>query len=245
MEYIEGKKLGIREGLLSGIPLVIGFIPVAMTFGILSKSVGLTIIESVLCSGLVVAGSSQFIALNLIQVGAGFTQIIITTLLVNFRHFLMSASFASKYKNNIGKSYPLVAFVMTDEVFSVSSFENGQITKEYMLSMESICYLSWVGGTFIGYLVGKVLPPMLVESMEIALYAMFIAILVPQVKKSIKILILAISSGLVNTFLSYLNILPQGWSLVISIVLVSLLGALIFRENHDDNLEGKEDKIHE
>ena len=91
-------------------------------------------------------GSSQFMALNLITVGAGLGEIILTTLLVNFRHFLMSASLSE----NIGheKAYrPLIAFGITDEVFSVVSFRKESMTKEYILTLEALSYLSWVGGT--------------------------------------------------------------------------------------------------
>ena len=176
-----------------------------MTFGILSKSSGIQLIESFMFSAIVFAGSSQFMALNLITVGAGLGEIILTTLLVNFRHFLMSASLSE----NIGheKAYrPLIAFGITDEVFSVVSFRKESMTKEYILTLEALSYLSWVGGTVLGFIIGTVLPETIQESMGIGIYAMYIALLLPEAKKSYRVAMLAILSGLTNTLIGQIPV---------------------------------------
>ena len=97
MERVDRRK-DIQLGMISAFPIIVGYLPIAMTFGILSKSSGIQLIESFMFSAIVFAGSSQFMALNMITVGAGLGEIILTTLLVNFRHFLMSASLSE----NIG-----------------------------------------------------------------------------------------------------------------------------------------------
>ena len=81
-----------KDALKSGLPIFIGYVPPAIAFGILAKSSGVSLIETMMFSGVVFAGASQFIALNLLMTGMGFSGIILTTLLVNFRHFLMSSS---------------------------------------------------------------------------------------------------------------------------------------------------------
>jgi len=221
-------KNGFSDGIIDGIPIFIGYITVAITFGILSKNVGITMIDSILFSVLVFAGASQFIALNLLLLGAGVGEIVLTTLLVNFRHFLMSASLATRMTNDMKRWSPLIAFAITDEVFSVASFKKGTIAKKYILSLEFAAYTAWVSGTILGFLVGGVLPDAVRGSMGVALYAMFAAILIPEVKKTRKALILVCLSGIINTLCRYLFILPQGWSIVISIVMVSLLGVFLF-----------------
>ncbi|GKX29607.1 autotransporter [Vallitalea longa] len=231
------KKYGLREGIADAFPIVIGFVPIAMTFGILAKTGEITLVESILFSALVFAGASQFIALNLLIVGAGMGEIIITTLLVNLRHMLMSASIATKLTKEIKKYSPLIAFGITDETFSVASFKEGTLTKGYMLSLEFISYLSWVGGTALGYILGGVLPDIVKASMGIALYAMFVAILIPEVKKSMRALLLACVSGCANAICKYIFNLPDGWSIVIAIVMISFLGVLLFGE--------KEGKVYE
>jgi 4-azaleucine resistance transporter AzlC len=230
-------KLKVKEGIAKGTPILLGYLPIAVAFGILCRTAGISFIDGLFFSALVFAGASQFIALNLISVGVGFGEIILTTLLVNFRHFLMSASLAAKLDNNMKKWFPIVAFGVTDEVFSVVSFQEGELTKEFIISLQVVAYSAWVGGTVLGYLVGEIMPEILRDSMGIALYAMFAAILIPEIKKSRKILILAALSGAVNSMLNCLQILPQGWNIILSIVLVSLAGLYL--------LEDKEVKVYE
>lgn len=223
-------KYSFKDGVIDSLPIVIGFIPIAMAFGILSKTTGITMIHSVLFSVLVFAGASQFIALNLLMVGAGIGEIILTTLLVNFRHFLMSASIATRMTDDMKRWSPFIAFGITDEVFSVVSFKKGMLTKEYMVSLEFMTYFAWVSGTALGYFVGGILSTSVKSSMGVALYAMFAAILIPEIKKSTKAAILAGLSGIINTLCKYFLTLPQGWSIVLSIVSVSFLGLYLFKE---------------
>lgn len=223
-------KYNCKDGIIDGLPIVIGFVPIAMAFGILSKTTGITMIDSILFSAIVFAGASQFIALNLLLLGAGIGEIVLTTLLVNFRHFLMGASLATRMTKDMKRWSPLIAFGITDEIFSVASFKEGTITKEYIISLEFVAYFAWVSGTALGYLVGGILPEVVKISMGVALYAMFAAILIPEIKKSSKAFILACLSGIINTLCKYLFNLPQGWSIVISIVLVSFLGLYLFKE---------------
>jgi 4-azaleucine resistance transporter AzlC len=230
-------KYSFKDGVFDGLPIVIGFVPIAMAFGILSKTTGITMIHSILFSVLVFAGASQFIALNLLLVGAGIGEIVLTTLLVNFRHFLMGASLATRMTKDMKRWSPFIAFGITDEIFSVASFKEGILTKEYMLSLEFVAYLSWVGGTGLGYLVGSVLPAVVKNSMGVALYAMFAAILIPEVKKSTKAAILACLSGIVNSVCKTFSALPQGWSIVISIILVCFLGVYFFKEKEEKAYE--------
>lgn len=229
------KKEEIKQGVISALPIIVGYLPIGMAFGILSKTTGISLLESFMFSSLVFAGASQFMALNLILVGTGVGGIILTTLLVNFRHFLMSASLTENIRDISSQSkgwLGLIAFGITDEVFSVASFREGEITKEYLISLEVLSLFGWVGGTALGYIIGSILPDTIQASMGVGIYAMFIALLLPEAKKSRKAALLAILSGITNTILTYMEFLPQGWNIVVSILLISGLGLLF---------EGKED----
>lgn len=221
------KKCNIKDAINDGVPIIMGFIPIAMAFGILSKSAGITLVESLGFSMIVFAGASQFIALNLLIAGASIGEIVLTTLLVNFRHFLFAASLSPKMTKDMKKAIPLIAFGLTDEIFSVASLKEKELTKEYMLILEFCAYSALAVGTLLGYVLGGVLPTVIQLSMGIALYALFTAILVPEMKKSLKVVILLAMSGITNTLCLYVFKLPQGWSIVISIVLVSILGMFI------------------
>ena len=129
----------------------------------------------------VFAGASQFVALNLLAIGTNYGQIIITTLILNLRHFLMAASLSQRLKP--GKLAPLVAFGITDETFSVLSFQpETENNPRFVLGVNTVAYLGWVSGTFGGSLMGQELPALLQTSMGIALYAMFIGLLIRRLK---------------------------------------------------------------
>jgi len=182
-------------------------------------------LESFLFSAVVFAGASQFIALNLLMTGMGPGGIILTTLLVNFRHFLMSAYLATRI-GRIAKRYKfMMAFGVTDEVFSVLSFQKGRLSKPFIFILEISAYTGWVTGTLAGYILGGFLPEILTISMGVALYALLLAMLLPEIKKSVKALILTISSGLLNTFLIKLDFLPNGWTIIVCILVIALAGS--------------------
>jgi len=223
------EKLKFKDGFYDSVPLIIGFIPIAMTFGLLARSNAFSLFETTAFSMFVFAGSSQFIAINLLALNTDISQIIIATLLINFRHFLMGLSIKNKFDKSLKPFIPLIAFGITDETFSILSFKKENLTKEYTLSLELFAYLSWVGGTFSGYVIGNFLPQIVQKSMGIALYALFISLLIPEVKKEYKYLYLAIISGVLNTVFIKIFLIPQGWSIILSIIITSLLGVQILK----------------
>ena len=238
-ENVEKCKLSKLDGIKAGIPIAIGYFPIAMAFGILSRGADVSLYATLGFSFIVFAGASQFVAVGMITMGASAIEIIMTTLFLNFRHFLMSASLAHKihFENNIWK--PIISFFVTDESFSTASFAEGDLTSSYMISMQLVSYLSWGIGSAVGHIMGNILPPLLQQSMNIGLYAMFVALLVPELKKNHIGIILVILSGLLNSIFIFIFKLPQGWSLVFSIIVVSVMGTFIFdsKETGGENIE--------
>lgn len=223
-------KKEVQDAIKSGIPIFIGYVPAAIAFGILSKSCGITLLECFMFSAVVFAGASQFIALNLYMAGMGPGGIILTTLLVNFRHFLMSAYLSTRIGKTAKKYIFPMAFGVTDEVFSVLSLKKGQLSKSFVFVLELCAYSAWVSGTLAGYILGGFLPEMLTKSMGVALYALLLAILLPELKRSVKALGLVVASGLLNSVLIKLDMLPNGWSVIVCILAVSLAGSLLLTE---------------
>ena len=220
----------LREAIRAGIPIFIGYAPAAAAFGILAKGVGIGLLECFLFSALVFAGASQFIALNLLVTGMGPAGIVLTTLLVNFRHFLMSSYLATRVRHIARRYHFLIAFGVTDEVFSVLSLRDRPLTRTYIFILQLSAYSAWLGGTVAGYILGGFLPEELTQSMGVALYALLLAILLPEMKRSAKIGLLAICSGLLNTFILQLDLLPDGWSIIVCIVVVAGAGSFIMTE---------------
>lgn len=213
-----------KKGMQSGISIGIGYFPIALTFGLLAKSTGLTIGETFLMSMIVYAGASQYIALNLISLGTGAFEIILTTFIVNIRHFLLCTVLNEKnVPNESTISKVLYSFGVTDETFSVAAVKEGTVSSKYMLGLNLIAYSSWVIFSVLGHMIGESLPQMLQESMSVALYAMFIGLLVPSLKKSVKVLFLAGLGACFNTIFKLSEILSTGWA----IVAATLLSAII------------------
>lgn len=225
------KPLEVKTAVKAGIPIFVGYFPAAVAFGILAQTCGVSLLETFLFSGVVFAGASQFIALNLLLTGMGFLGIILTTLLVNFRHFLMSASLSTRLSNLKTGTYLALAFGVTDEVFSVASFTDGRLTPAFVFALEMSAWSGWVTGTLSGFLLGGFLPEILTRSMGVALYALLLAILMPEIKTSFTSLCLALCSGLLNTVLIYLDILPSGWTIIICILVVATAGAFLTRQH--------------
>lgn len=224
-----------KDAVKAGIPIFIGYVPAAIAFGILSKGCGISLLECFLFSAVVFAGASQFIALNLLMTGMGPGGIILTTLLVNFRHFLMSAYLSTRMARMLKRFIFLIAFGVTDEVFSVLSFKKGPLSKTFVFILQLSAYSGWVGGTMAGYLLGGFLPEILTKSMGVALYALLLAILLPEIKTSVTALILALASGGLNTLLIKLDFLPDGWTIIVCILVIASAGSFFITETAQEN----------
>jgi len=223
-------KKELEDAFKAGIPMFIGYFPAAAAFGILAKGYDISLLECFLFSSLVFAGASQFIALNLLMTGMGPVGIIVTTLLVNFRHFLMSAYLATRVERIAKKYYYLIAFGVTDEVFSVLSLRKQPLTKGFIFILQLSAYSAWLSGTVAGYVLGGFLPETLTQSMGVALYALLLAILLPEMKRSSKVVLLAVASGLLNSFILRLDLLPGGWSIMVCILVIAGAGSFMSGE---------------
>lgn len=148
----------VKEAMVTGLPIVIGYFPIAMAFGLLSKNTFISFRDTSLLSMVVYAGASQFMALDLIGAGVTWANIILATFLLNLRHMMMTASLAVEFKSIPKKFLPLVAFGITDETFSLISFNRGKISLPFVLTINIMAYCSWLSGTMVGYLVGEILP---------------------------------------------------------------------------------------
>ncbi|MDY7029141.1 MAG: AzlC family ABC transporter permease [Spirochaetota bacterium] len=207
---------GFAHGLSDGLSIAIGYMPIALTFGLLAKNTGISLAHTVGMSLFVFAGASQFMALGLIGIGTGVVEIVFSTFIVNIRHLLMSMSLNEKTLPESRLKKGIYAFGITDEVFAVASTRDTDIDSRYLYGAALMAYLSWVLNSGIGYIVGSALPVSIQGGMGIALYAMFIGLLVPTVKKSVKALLLAVFAGVLNFLFS--KIFPAGWAIVAATV---------------------------
>lgn len=225
----------VKKGIKMGIPIVIGYAPISITFGLICKSGGFSLFETFAFSFFIFAGASQFMGINLIMLGVNPLSIIFTTFLVNFRHFLMSSALSSHFEERCQKYFPIIAHGITDESFSIFSLNEEKLKIEYILALEFITYFSWWGFSILGYIFGEFLPKELSISMEIAIYALFIGMIIPQIKKSKYVFFIVILSGLSNALFKNISFIPKGWSIIIAIILSSFVGSFLLEKEVEKN----------
>ena len=213
-------------GIKAGTSIAIGYFPIALTFGLLAKTTGLSLLEATAMSIFVYAGAAQYISLSLITAGVAPSVIVLNTFIVNIRHFLMTAALNEKMQPDDRWKKALYAFEITDESFSVLATQKGnKLTTAFAVGVIVIAYGSWIVFTAIGHLIGANLPHFLQASMSIALYAMFVGLLVPSMRGNRKVVSLALIAGLVNSFFYFTEWLSTGWA-----IMVATLASAIFIE---------------
>lgn len=222
-----------KKGLTVGFPIMLGYLPIAIAYGVLAKQAGMSLLELTLMSAFVFAGASQFMGVNMIVVGASAMEIIVATFVLNFRHFVMSLSFMNQIRELFPFRWRLpLSLGLTDETFAVASLHSAEAKKNkgflFYLSLFIIAYLSWVFGSLLGGILGEVIPQHVSQSMGIALYAMFIGLLIPSVKKELKIGLIAVIAMLINVILS--QFISEGWAIVLGTVLGGLSGVYFLKE---------------
>lgn len=220
-------------GIKTSIPIAVGYIPIAITFGLVAKSSGIPDYIALLMSFIVFAGASQFVGVNLIALGTNPWEIIFTTFILNLRHFLMTASLSMRIDPSLSKAWRcLLAFGVTDETFSVASLQKDQLLSPwFIIALNMLAFLAWNAGTWAGIFLASGLPPSLQASMGIALYAMFIGLLVPPLRSSRPILLVVLISVGINSALSWIPLsasLSTGWRIIMSTILAALAATMMF-----------------
>ena len=218
-------KLSFSDGVRAAVPVMVGYFPAGMTFGILAKGGQINILDLVGFSGVIFAGASQYMAINLLKSGVAYIEIIFATFLLNFRHLLMSAGIAQKLREpKIGR-LAAIAFGITDETFSVAAAEELELSTAYLGGLGFFSWLSWNVGSLAGFLAGSYLPDRIEAAMGVALYALFAALLMPQIKRNLSFAVLAVVAGALHAGLKSGGFISGGWTFVISIILSALIGA--------------------
>lgn len=222
------------SGLKDAFPIMIGYFSVAMAFGLMVKNADLLLMDAMLFSTVVFAGASQFMALNMIISGTPWMSIVAATFLVNFRHFIMSASLGSRIVKPRRWQVPFIAFGVTDETFSVVMTREGRLSSVYVWVVSSCAYISWGSGTAAGFLLGAFIPDALGSSLGMGLYVLFMSLLIPEIKKGRKALWVALTSAVLNTLFGYIPFIGSSWSLVFAVVVSALLFTFINNPAKED-----------
>lgn len=225
------------EGFKKSLPIVLGYLPVSFTFGIMASGEGLNAFTAVLISIANFTSAGQFAGTNIIVSNGAFLEIAIATFVINIRYSLMSLSLSQKIaKMSLTKKF-LIAFGITDETFTVASFQKEKLSFPFILSLNLFPYLSWILGTLLGATVSNLLPLKLQMAMGVALYGMFLALIVPEAKTNknvLTIVVVAISVSSIFRYAPILESISSGWAVIVSTVVASTFGAIVFPRRDQD-----------
>jgi 4-azaleucine resistance transporter AzlC len=226
-------------GLQKAIPVIFGFLPVAISFAILARNAGMTSLEIIAMSAFVFAGASQIMAAELVGGGAGIMSIVIATFVINLRHIIMSTCvFKRLGKKNIFTRL-FIGFGVTDETFALFTTEDERRCDQYfMFGLITVTYLSWVIGTVIGTLISVMLPTIVSDSFGIALYALFISLIVPDVKKSLRLFVVVVLTAVINT--AFCFVLDKSGAIILSTLIGAFIGVFIVEDKELENGDDEE-----
>lgn len=214
------------QGVKAGVPIILGIIPVGVAFAIMARQSGFSILETIMMSATVFAGASQMVSVNMYSQGADLLAIILATFVINLRHLIMSTCIMHKMKSDNVLMKALVSFGITDESFAIfTNLESEEGTIGFFMGLISVTYSTWVLSTVLGAISVKLLPAIIANSLGISLYAMFIALLIPNVKRDFKLLYLMIFTGLLNLIL--VNIIGGSWAMILSTLIAASVGACL------------------
>ena len=224
-------------GIKKSVPVFFGFLPVAITFAIMAGGVGLTSLETIAMSVFVFAGASQIMAVGMVGAGASMISVVLATFVLNLRHVIMSTCVFRKIRIKNPLLKLVGAMSVTDEGFAlITTEDDDNCNFPFMLGIITLTYLSWVFGTVIGVVASNILPTIIADSFAIALYALFIALIVPDIKKSLRLFITVAITALLNTLLCLF--LESSWAIIISTLAGAGFGAFIV-EDSDDGQESE------
>jgi 4-azaleucine resistance transporter AzlC len=233
MEYFRDMKFNqFRDGSRAALPIVLGYIPVGIAFGVLASKSGLSSLEAGAMSFIVYAGASQFIAVDMLAGGMAAAPIILTTFLVNLRHFLMSSTISAHVKQNSLLKTAAIAAQLTDESFAVAMSDTKKIEGHpgFLFGLQVTAQAAWIVSTVTGALFGPLINST-AYGIPFALPSLFICLLVLQLKTRVHITVMMISGVL---SVGFIYILPGNWNLVLAAIAASMMGMWLAAEDNEE-----------
>ena len=236
-------------GMKKGIPIGLGYFAVSFSFGVMAVK-GITPLYAVIISATNLTSSGQYAGVNLIMEKAPYIELFLTLLLINIRYSLMSLSLTQKLDRSIPIGIKLlIGFGITDEIYAVSITDSHKITAKYMFGLITLPFIGWVSGTAVGAFGSQFFNQDLLSAMGIALYAMFIAIIIPDARQNKPIFLVILVAVLLSCGFYYIPVIKEiglGFKIIISTVIAALVGAIFFPmkdEEKADEITAKPEEI--
>ncbi len=231
------------RGFKGGIPIGLGYLSVSFTFGIMAVSYGFDWWQAVIISMLTLTSAGQLAGIGVMVNPGQYMEMLISQVTINLRYSFMSVSLSQKTSPSFrGLKRWLLGFFMTDEIFAVASAEK-EVDTKFFLGLSIMPYIGWTMGTLFGSLLGSVLPDMVLNALCLAIYGMFLAIILPPARASRPVLAVVAVAAVLHCIFYYVPVLNQistGLTISLCAVLAAVLGAILFPVKDDAEDESKE-----
>ena len=234
------------KGMRAGIPISLGYFAVSLALGIAAKNAGISSWQAALTSLLINASAGEYAGFTLIAAGATYLEVAVMEAVANARYLLMSASLSQKLKSGVPIwQRLLLGFTVTDEIFGTSIALPVALDPFFTYGTFCVATVGWTSGTFVGVVLGDILPFTVISALSVGLYGMFISIFIPEARKNRVVLGLVAVSFAASFACAYLPIvskISEGVRVIILTVVISLVAALLFPIKDD---EGKRKEANE
>ena len=222
-------KQQFMRGLHDGVPIALGYFAVSFTFGMMAVSGGLSVWQATLISLTNLTSAGQFAGLDIMIACGSLWEMALTQLIINLRYSLMSFSLSQKLERNLTPWHRFaVAFGMTDEIFGVSASQQGRLNPFYNYGAMSVAVPGWTFGTLAGAIAGNIMPGFLASALSVAIYGMFLAVIIPPAKKHRAVLKVVVGAMAVSTLFActpVLNKVSSGFVIIITTLAVAGMAA--------------------
>ena len=241
MKRNSNNKNEFKLGMKDGVPIGLGYFAVSFSLGIAARNAGLTPLQGLFSALLINASAGQYALYLHILSGGTYFELAIITLITNARYFLMSASLSQKLSPDTSLRHRMIiGFDVTDELFGISIARKGMLNPYYFYGAMLTTIPFWAAGTTIGVIAGNILPGRVVSALSVALYGMFLAVIIPQGRKDKVVAVLIIISFVVSYIVSALNLfgsISSGTQIIILTIILAGFAAILFPVKEEEGEE--------
>ncbi len=222
----------LRQGMRDGMPICLGYFAVSFSLGIAARNAGISAFQGFLMSLLNNASAGEYALITTIAADAPYLEAVVITLVANARYLLMAAALSQRFKQDTPLVHRLlVSYDITDELFGIAIAREGYLEPYYSYGAFLVAIPGWAVGTAFGIIMGNLLPDMIVSALSVALYGMFLAIIIPPAKKDriVGVLVaLSFAASYAASRLPVVKALSEGSRTIILTVIIAGAAALLF-----------------
>lgn len=229
--------MNFKKGIKDGIPIALGYFSVSIAFGLMAAEAGCTWYEAMLISVTNLTSAGQFAGVTVLAQSGTYIEMALTQFIINSRYALMGISLSQKVDGKFKGIWRLIlGYAITDEIFAVAIGQKDELTRQYYAGLAIIPVIGWTSGTIIGAVLGNIMPDIVTNALGVALYGMFIAVVIPKAKENLHVMIVVAIAVLISVALFYIPIfsgISSGFSIIICAVIASAIGAVAFPVKED------------